>query len=160
MSEMARVNVGDHVPDVAVQLEDGPVRLRDYADGRNVVLYFYPKDGSFVCAQEARAFNDALDDFLAANTQVVGVSMDDRASHIRFAAAEKLRFPLGTDPDRALVNAFDASNRLVFGIAAKRVTYLIDGAGVVVRIWDRINPLTHSRDVLDAVQSLAAVQRA
>lgn len=155
---MARVNVGNRVPDVAVQLEDGPVRLHDLTNGRNVVLYFYPKDGSFVCAQEARAFNDLLDDYLAANTQVIGVSMDDRASHARFAAAEKLRFPLGTDPDRALVNAFDASNRLVLGIAAKRVTYLIDGESTVVRIWDRINPLTHSRDVLDAARSLAAVQ--
>ena len=58
------------------------------------------------------------------------------------------------------MNAFDASNRLVFGIAAKRVTYLINGESVVVRIWDRINPLTHSRDVLDAAQSLAAVGQA
>ena len=95
---MARVNVGDCVPDVAVQLENGPVRLRDLTSGQNVVLYFYPKDGSFVCVQEARAFNDLLDDFHAANTQVIGVSMDDRASHARFAAAEKLRFPSAPTP--------------------------------------------------------------
>lgn len=157
---MARINVGDAVPDVAVQLDDGPVRLRGFAGAQNVVLFFYPKDGSFVCVQEARAFNDLLDDFLAADTLVIGVSMDDRASHTRFAAAEKLRFPLSTDSDRELVNAFDAANRLVFGITAKRVTYLIGKDSRVVRIWDRINPLTHSRDVLDAVQSLAVMQPA
>ena len=95
-----------------------------------------------------------------ADTIVIGVSMDDRASHARFAAAENLRFSLGTDPDRELVNAFDAANRLVLGIAARRVTYLIGKDARIVRIWDRVNPLTHARDVLDVVQSLAAMQRA
>jgi len=157
---MAKVNVGDAIPDVAVHLDDGPVQLRGFTGRRNVVLYFYPKDGSYVCALEARAFNDRVDEFAAADTLVIGVSMDNRASHVRFAAKEKLRFPLGTDPDRELVRAFDASNHLVLGIAAKRVTFLIGKDGCIVRIWDTVNPLTHSRDVLDAVRDLVEADRA
>jgi len=151
---MAKINAGDEVPDVTVMLNDGAVRLRDFTGRRNVVLYFYPKDGSYVCVLEARAFNDQVDAFAAMDTVVIGVSMDSRASHARFAAKEKLRFSLGTDPDHVLVNAFDASNRLVLGIAAKRVTFLLGKDGHIARVWDTVNPLTHSRDVLDAVQAL------
>jgi len=157
---MAKINAGDEVPDVTVLLDDGPVRLHDFIGQRNVVLYFYPKDGSYVCVLEARAFNDQVDAFAAADTLIIGVSMDSRASHARFAAKEKLRFPLGTDPDRVLVHAFDASNHLVLGIAAKRVTFLIGKDGRIARVWDTVNPLTHSRDVLDAVHALVDAEHA
>ena len=149
------MQVGDQAPDVTITIADTPVRLCDFADGRRVVLYFYPKDSSPSCAIEARGFNAVLDDFAALDTRVLGVSTDDATSHVRFARSEGLRFPLATDPDGALARAFGAENRLVFGIVAKRVTFLINTDGHIARVWDRVNPLTHPRDVLDAVRRLA-----
>ncbi len=154
--DVTKLVVGDMVPDVSVMLDDRTVSLRECTGTHNLVLYFYPKDSSSVCALEARAFNELVDDFAAAETTIIGVSMDGRASHARFAAQEGLRFQLGTDPDRRLVDAFSAANRLVLGIATKRVTFLIGKDGRIVRIWNMVNPLTHALDVLDTVHNLMA----
>ena len=148
------MQAGDLIPDVTVTIEDERIRLRDFVGEKRVVLYFYPKDSSPSCTMEARGFNDLIAAFAAAETEVIGVSTDDATSHARFARQEALRFSLGTDPDGTLVQAFGAANRLVFGIVAKRVTFLIEKDGRIARLWDRVNPLTHPRDVLDAVLAL------
>ncbi len=141
-------------PDVTVTIEDERVRLRDFVGEKRVVLYFYPKDSSPSCTIEARGFNDLVEQFAAAGAVVIGVSTDDATSHARFARQEGLRFSLGTDPDGTLVHAFGAANRLVFGIVARRVTFLIERDDHIARVWDRVNPLTHPQDVLDAVRAL------
>ena len=130
------------------------MRLRDFVGEKRVVLYFYPKDSTPSCTMEARGFNDLVERFAAAETVVIGVSTDDATSHARFARRERLRFPLGTDPDGTLAAAFGAANRLVHGIIAKRVTFLIEKDGHVARVWDRVNPRTHPEDVLDTVLAL------
>jgi peroxiredoxin Q/BCP len=142
------------VPDVTVTIENEQVRLRDFVGEKRLVLYFYPKDSSPSCTMEARGFNTLIAAFAAAGTDVIGVSTDDATSHARFARQEGLRFSLGTDPDGTLANAFGAANRLVFGIVARRVTFLIERDGRIARVWDRVNPLTHPQDVLDAVLAL------
>jgi peroxiredoxin Q/BCP len=149
------LQAGDLVPDVTVTIENEQVRLRDLVGEKRVVLYFYPKDSSPSCTMEARGFNTLIAAFAAAGTDVIGVSTDDATSHAQFARQEGLRFSLGTDPDGTLANAFGAANRLVFGIVAKRVTFLIERGGRIVRVWDRVNPLTHPQDVLDAVLALS-----
>ncbi len=121
---------------------------------------FYPKDNTPSCTIEAREFNDLLDDFTAAGTAVIGVSTDSAATHARFARREGLRFSLATDADGTLADAFGAANRLVQGIRAKRVTFLIDTDGRIARVWDRVNPHTHPLDVLDAVRALPPCPRA
>lgn len=153
---MTKLHAGDPAPDVAVHIGDRRVCVRDLARGDNVVLYFYPKDGSSICTLEARAFNELVDEFAALHTTIVGVSMDDRASHTRFATQEGLRFSLATDPEREAVAAFGAANRLVMGIAARRITFLIGRDGRIARVWQMVNPLTHARDVLDAARTLAS----
>ncbi len=149
-----RLQAGDLVPDVTVTIENEQVRLRDFVGEKRVVLYFYPKDSSPSCIMEARGFNALIAEFAAAGTEVIGVSTDDATSHARFARQEGLRFSLATDSDGAVANAFGAANRLVQGIVAKRVTFLIEQDGRIVRVWDRVNPLTHPHDVLDAVKAL------
>ncbi len=149
-----RLQAGDLTPDVTVTIENQRIRLRDFNGTKRVVLYFYPKDSSPSCALEARGFNDLIAQYAAAETEVIGVSTDDVASHARFARQEGLRFSLATDPDGSLANLFGAANRLVFGIVARRVTFLIDKEGRIARVWDRVNPLTHPRDVLDVVQQM------
>lgn len=143
-------------PDVTVTIEHERVRLREFVGAKRVVLYFYPKDSSPSCAMEARGFNALIEQFAAAETAVIGVSTDDATSHARFARQEGLRFSLATDPDGVVADAFGAANRLVQGIIAKRVTFLIEQDGRIARVWDRVNPLTHPQDVLDAVRRLTA----
>lgn len=149
-----RLQAGDLIPDVMVTLVNEQVRLRDFVSDTRVVLYFYPKDSSPSCTMEARGFNTLIAAFAAAGTSVIGVSTDNATSHARFARQEGLRFSLGADPDGTLANAFGVANRLVFGIVARRVTFLIERGGRIVRVWDRVNPLTHPQDVLDAVLAL------
>jgi thioredoxin-dependent peroxiredoxin len=149
-----RLQAGDLAPDVTVTIENERIRLRDVLGEKRVVLYFYPKDSTPSCTMEARGFNDLIEQFAATGAEVIGVSTDDATSHARFAQREGLRFSLGTDPDGALAAAFGAANRLVFGIVAKRITFLIERDGRIVRVWDRVNPLTHPQDVLDAVKAL------
>jgi len=148
------VQAGDLAPDVTVMIENEQVRLRDFVGEKRIVLYFYPKDSSPSCTIEARGFNDLVAQFAVAETEVIGVSTDDATSHARFARQEGLRFSLGTDPDGGLAKVFGAANRLVFGIVARRVTFLIEKDGRIARVWDRVNPLTHPQDVLDAVRNL------
>jgi thioredoxin-dependent peroxiredoxin len=148
------LQAGDVAPDVTVAIGDERVRLRDFVGRKRVVLYFYPKDSTPSCTIEAREFNGLLDDFTAAGTEVIGVSTDSAATHIHFARREGLRFSLATDADGTLAAAFGAANRLVQGIRARRVTFLIDTDGRIARVWDRVNPHTHPLDVLDAVRAL------
>lgn len=150
-----RLQAGDLMPDVTVAIENGCVRLRDFVGRKRVVLYFYPKDDTPSCTTEARGFNDLIEQFAAAETEVIGVSTDSAATHVRFARREGLRFSLGADPDGALAERFGVANRLVQGIRARRVTFLIDKDGRIARVWDRVNPYTHPLDVLDAVRLLA-----
>lgn len=152
------MQAGDLVPDVAVTIGDEQIRLRDFVGEKRLVLYFYPRDSTPSCTMEARGFNDLVAQFAAAETVVIGVSTDDAATHARFARSEGLRFSLGTDPDGALAAAFGAANRLVFGIVAKRVTFLIEQDGRIARVWDRVNPLTHPQDVLDAVRARTPIR--
>lgn len=149
------MQAGDVAPDVTVAIGEGCVRLRDFVGRKRVVLYFYPKDATPSCTTEARGFNDLVERFAAVETEVIGVSTDSAATHARFARREGLRFSLATDPDGALADAFGAASRVVQGIRARRVTFLIDTDGRIARVWDRINPHTHPLDVLDAVERLA-----
>ena len=149
-----RLQAGDVAPDVTVAIGDMRVRLRDFVGTKRVVLYFYPQDSTPSCTIEAREFNGLVDDFTAAGAEVIGVSTDSAATHARFAQREGLRFSLATDADGTLAAAFGATNRLVQGIRARRVTFLIDIDGRIARVWDRVNPHTHPLDVLDAVRAL------
>jgi peroxiredoxin len=149
-----QLQAGDLAPDVTVAIGDERVRLRDLVGTKRLVLYFYPKDSTPSCTIEAREFNELLDEFTAADTDVIGVSTDSAATHARFARREGLRFSLATDTDGTVAAAFGATNRLVQGIRAKRVTFLIDLDGRIARVWDRVNPHTHPLDVLDAVRAL------
>jgi thioredoxin-dependent peroxiredoxin len=148
------LQAGDLAPDVTVAIGNEQIRLRDFVGEKRIVLYFYPKDYTPSCTIEARGFNDLVAQFAAAGTEVIGVSTDAAATHARFARREGLRFSLGADPDGALAVAFGAANRRVQGIVARRVTFLIEKDGHIARVWDRVNPLTHPLDVLDAVLAL------
>lgn len=139
--------VGTAAPAFTVKDTQGnTVSLADFA-GKTVVLYFYPKDDTPGCTKEACSFRDAYADYQGKDVVVLGVSMDDEASHQAFTEKFSLPFPLLADVGGALTKAYDVDG----GGYAKRVTYVIDGTGTITQVFDTINTSTHAADVMAAI---------
>ncbi|HEX9341417.1 MAG TPA: peroxiredoxin [Thermoplasmata archaeon] len=136
---------GTEAPDFEGVTQDGrEIRLRDF-EGRPVVLYFYPEDDTPGCTREACAFRDdlgALKDFRA---EVLGVSVQDAASHRAFRERYGLNFDLVADPDKRIARSYNALG--LFGVA-KRVTYVIGPTRKILAAYRRIDPGSHSREAL------------
>src|SRR5437762_10719471 len=125
--------------------QDGvPVRLRDLR-GKNVVLFFYPEDDTLGCTREACAFREDTDAFRDVGAVVLGVSVQDEASHRAFREKYRLSFDLVADPERRIAGAFRAV--AIHGLA-KRVTYVIGPDGRILAGYRRPDPQSHSRDAL------------
>ncbi|XXT15168.1 peroxiredoxin [Sorangium sp. So ce429] len=146
--------VGAPAPDVFAADQHGAIQRLSDQRGRAVVVYFYPKDGTPGCTEEACAFRDAWDRFKQANVQVFGVSADTRESHESFATEHRLPFPILVDTDHTWASAFGVPMRL--GTMA-RVTFLIDPDGKVAKVYPDVDPGVHADDVLkDAAQLTGA----
>jgi peroxiredoxin Q/BCP len=132
------------------------VSLADFA-GRDVVLYFYPKDDTPGCTKEACGFRDAWDDLQAMGVAVLGVSADDADSHERFAAKYRLPFTLLSDPDHRVMRAYGAyGEKTLYGrktVGVIRSTVWIGPDGKVRRHWARVaNAAEHPDKVLAALR--------
>ena len=153
---MSDLQPGDPAPDFTLAAAGGrTLRLADYA-GRNLVLYFYPKDDTSGCTMEAQGFSDAASEFTAANTAVLGVSKDSVASHAKFAAKYDLTVDLGADPDGAVVEAYGAwVEKSMYGkkyMGIDRSTVLIGSDGRVRRVWRKVKVPGHVDAVLAAAR--------
>jgi thioredoxin-dependent peroxiredoxin len=119
------LSVGDTAPDFdGVDQTGRRLTLGELVKDSAIVLYFYPKDFTPVCTAQACVFRDANVELAAEGVRVVGVSGDDTASHAKFAETHRVPYPLLSDPDQRIQKAFGA--RQLFGLFAKRVTYVID----------------------------------
>lgn len=136
---------------------EGQVSLSDFA-GKAVVLYFYPKAETPGCTNEGRDFSDLSADFAAANTVVIGVSRDAVKKLDRFKAKHDFNLILGSDEDGTVCEAYgtwvlkNLYGREYMGI--ERATFLIDGQGVVRKIWHKVKVKGHAEAVLDAARNL------
>ena len=147
----ARLKEGDRIPDVGAPNQDGvPVRLSQFR-GHAIALYFYPKDQTSGCTREAHGFSADYERIRALGAEVVGVSNDDARSHKKFCNNEALPFPLLADTDRTIANAFGV--RSLFGFY-QRITFLIDGNGVVRKVFDPVKPALHAAEVIAALAAL------
>ncbi|MEI6444085.1 MAG: peroxiredoxin [Nostocales cyanobacterium ELA583] len=122
------------------------VSLSDFK-GKTVVLYFYPKDDTPGCTKQACSFRDAQTEYTSKGIVVLGVSADDEAAHQAFTSKYNLNFPLLADTDKSIITAYDVDG----GGYAKRVTYVIDGSGKIIRVDSAVNTPTHASDVLTAL---------
>lgn len=133
----------------------GAATLADFS-GHSLVLYFYPKDDTPGCTVEGRDFSALHADFLAADTQIVGVSRDTLASHERFVDKHALSITLVSDTGENLCKAFDViKEKNMYGkkvLGIERSTFLIDGKGVVKRIWRGVKVPGHAQEVLAAAR--------
>ncbi len=134
-----------------------PVKLSQYK-GKPVVLYFYPKDDTPGCTQEACAFRDEYSALQRAGAVVLGVSPDDEKSHGKFATKFGLPFPLLADTDHSLANAYGVwGEKSMYGrkyLGITRATFLIDADGKVARVWPKVKVSGHVEEVKRAVEAL------
>jgi len=149
---------GKKAPDFTLADAAGKkVSLSDFK-GKDVVVYFYPKDDTPGCTKEACDFRDELPKFGRAKAAVLGVSILDAASKAKFAKKHGLKFPLLADADHAVAEKYGVwqkkslYGRQFMGIA--RTTFLIGPAGKIVKRWDNVKVDGHAADVLAAVQGL------
>ena len=154
----AALQPGDKAPEFALPSDEGgDIRLEDFA-GRRVVLYFYPKDDTPGCTNEAKAFTQAATDFAAAGAVVVGVSKDTVKSHGKFRQKYDLQVRLGADVGGQTVEDYGVwVEKSMYGrkyMGIERASFLIDGAGVIRRIWRKVSVTGHAAEVLAAVREL------
>lgn len=139
--------VGSNAPSFTAKDTNGnTVSLSDFK-GKTVVVYFYPKDDTPGCTKQACSFRDAQSEYQNKDVVVLGVSVDDAASHQAFTQKYNLNFPLLVDTDQSLVKAFDVDG----GGYAKRVTFVIDGNGQIIHVDSAVSTATHASDVLAAL---------
>ena len=129
--------------------------LADYR-GKWLVLYFYPKDDTPGCTEEACKFRDDLHKLTALGAQVVGISVDDSSSHADFAKKHGLPFPLLADVDKVVTERYGVLNNLLLVKIAKRYTFLIDPQGKVKKIYDKVETSRHSQEIIDDLKAYTA----
>lgn len=136
-----------HTSAPAFELLDQDNKMHQLSDylGKWVVLYFYPKDDTPGCTKEACNFRDSYQEFIKRGMVILGVSQDSVASHLKFASKYHLTFPLLSDPDKNMIKAYEAG-----GLISKRITYLINPQGLIAKSYDKVNPLTHAKQILDS----------
>lgn len=145
---------GNAAPDFTAKNALGEsVRLKDLR-GQKVVLYFYPKDDTPGCTKEACSFRDAFAAFKKRGIEVLGVSPDSEASHKKFTAKYKLPFTLLADPDHSIADAYGVYGEKKFMgrtyMGVKRITFLIDEKGKIKKVFEKVKPEEHAKEVLEA----------
>jgi len=132
------------------------VKLSDF-DGKVLVLYFYPKDNTAGCTQEACSFRDAYDQFQQAGIEVVGVSTDPLESHAKFIGKHELPFTLLTDARHKMAEAYGTwrqkqmSGRKFMGVV--RVTFIIAPDGTLAHVFEKVKPAQHAKQILAWIRS-------
>lgn len=150
------IEVGQIAPDFTLEASHNQTVSLSDLRGKNVVLYFYPKDMTPGCTTEACDFRDYHPEFGKLNAVVLGISPDDVKSHDRFTAKHELPFPLLADPDHKVAEAYGVwvlkkmYGREYMGI--ERTTFVIDAEGKVARVWNKVKVKGHVQEVLDFIK--------
>lgn len=149
-----RLREGDLAPDFQLTDQNGTVQHGVAYRGRWLVLYFYPRDATPGCTREACNFRDDILKIRALNAEIIGVSVDDAASHARFATRYHLPFALLADTQGAIAAAYGALFQLGPLRLARRQTFIVTPEGYVGRIFRQVNPTRHATEVAQALIGL------
>jgi peroxiredoxin Q/BCP len=152
MAKEMKLKEGDVAPDFSVATNGGgKISLADFK-GKNVILYFYPKDDTPGCTKEACAFRDQYAEFTRRGAVVFGVSTDSVKSHDKFVEKFKLPFSLLADEDKKIVEAYGVWGEKSFMgrkyEGTNRVTFLIGEDGRIRKIWPKVKPDEHAAEIL------------
>lgn len=151
------VELNSPVPQFTAQATRGEFSLKAHA-GKNLVIYFYPKDSTPGCTTQGENFRDLHAQFQSANCEIFGVSRDTIKSHINFIEKKEFTFDLISDADESVCNIFDVIKmknmygKQVRGI--ERSTFVINKKGVLIKEWRGVKVPGHAQSVLDFVQTL------
>ena len=151
--------VGQVAPDFSLPDQNGLVNSLKEFSGKWLVLYFYPKDDTPGCTQEACAFRDDLHKLAALGAQVVGISVDDGKSHAEFAKKYHLPFPLLADSNKEVAARYGVLMNLGIFKIAKRYTFLIDPQGHISKVYDKVETSRHSQEIIDDLNKLIATAK-
>ncbi len=146
--------VGKPAPDFNLPDQNGKQHTLQEYHGKWLVLYFYPKDDTPGCTQEACAFRDDLNLITELGAQVVGVSVDDSNSHAEFAKKYHLPFPLLADKTTETADRYGALMNLLLIKVARRYTFLIDPQGNVGKVYLSVETSRHSKQIIDDLKQL------
>jgi peroxiredoxin Q/BCP len=152
------LKVGDKAPSFNMPTDGGGTVSLSSLAGRNVVLYFYPKDDTSGCTKEACDFRDSVPNFGRIDATVIGVSRDSVASHDKFKKKHALPFALASDADGKTSEAYATwVEKSMYGrkyMGMERATFLIDGKGIIRGIWHKVKVPGHVSAVLQAAKAL------
>ena len=148
--------LGSAAPGFSLPDQDGAMRRLDEWRGRWLVLYFYPKDDTPGCTTEACSFRDDISLLTGLGAQVVGISVDDTASHKAFAEKYHLPFPLLADSTAAVARQYGALSDWLVVKMAKRYSFIVDPAGRIAKVYLSVDPARHSREIAADLKSLQA----
>jgi len=155
---MSKATLGKPVPDFTLPATGGKDISLSGFRGKNVVIYFYPKDNTPGCTTEGQDFRDSINTFRRRNTLILGISRDSLKSHENFKAKQAFPFELLSDAEEQACRLFDVIReknmygRKVLGI--ERSTFLIDAEGVLRREWRKVTVNGHVEEVLEAIKAL------
>lgn len=152
------LNEGVPAPDFTLPTDgDGSLTLSGLR-GRKVVLYAYPQDDTTSCTNEALSFDALRDDFAAAGTTVIGISPDSVKRHDKFKQKYDLKLTLVSDEERKAIEAYGLwVEKQMYGrhyMGVERSTFLIDEAGTIVRVWEKVRVKGHAEAVLAAAREI------
>jgi len=155
---MSDIEIGKQLPDFSATATGELVfNLSDYK-GKNILLYFYPRDNTPGCTQEGKAFRDNYSLFEQRNIVIFGISRDGIKAHENFKAKHEFPFELISDKDEAVCNLFDViKEKKMYGkthMGIERSTFLIDKNGVLIKEWRKVKLKEHIQQVLDETESL------
>lgn len=147
--------VGQQAPAFTLPSQDGTnVSLKDF-QGKWVVLYFYPKDKTRGCTIEAHNFQRDLSQYDKKKAVIVGVSVDSTDSHKEFCAEQSLTFKLLSDEQKKVVSQYGSTMEMNGATIAARNTFLVDPKGKIAKVWTKVDPNSHSEDVLATLNQVA-----
>src|ERR1700689_4879413 len=145
------VKEGQIAPPFTTQMitgeQEAPMSLADF-HGKKVILYFYPKDETSGCTKEACAFRDGYARYTNAGLVVLGCSVDSADAHKDFIRKNSLPFPLLLDPDKKIATAYGAANGIPILGLDRRITYVIDENGKIVKVYPSVDPSSHATEIL------------
>ncbi len=156
---MTTMTRGDAIPDIALETPDGgSVKPSDFA-GQKLVLFFYPKDNTPGCTSEAKDFSALKEDFGASGTAILGISKDSPKRHLNFIAKHDLAVTLASDAETGgLSDALGIwTQKQMYGktyLGMVRTTILVDAAGKIVQVWNKVKVKGHAAEVLAAARAL------
>lgn len=153
---MKKIEIGDKAPDFKGLNQDGKeVKLSDFL-GKNLILYFYPKDSTPGCTAEACDLRDNYQMWQSKSYEILGVSPDSQKSHQKFIEKYNLPFDLISDTEKEILNAYNAwGEKSMYGkkyMGVLRKTYVINSKGIIENIFEKVKTKEHSNQILNEIK--------